>query len=109
MDKQRSLSQGSDLKRKSQPLEPRDDNREGRPPEQPAKQLKQPASAENSDDDLFVPPEPAHSEADSDHEDLVSSSSDDETQGFDLDGYLRFRGSLDKVEESLDKPEEDEP
>ena len=93
------LSQSSDLKRKSQPmpLEPRDENQAA---EQPAKKTKKDPGAESpdsSEDELFVP-EAAKSDEDDEVEDLADSSSDEETQGFDLDGYLKYRESMGESE-----------
>jgi len=70
-----------DLKRKSCQLDPE--------PPSAAKQTKLETAAESSsDDDPFVPN--IINSSDDEAEVLSNSSSDSETQGFDLDGYLKY-------------------
>lgn len=71
-----------DLKRKSVQLDPE--------PPSTSKQTKQETPEDSSsDDDPFIL-EVVGSSDDSEGENLSNSSSDSETQGFDLDGYLKY-------------------
>lgn len=74
-------AESDNLKRSSQDLDP----------EEPVnlKQTKPEVSAESSsDDDPFVPDLDCSGE---EPDDPADSSSDEETQGFDLDDYLKYR------------------